>query len=172
MNFILLSALKGRSDLSSKNMSNSIKKHPDVYSWRRVGMEWNARTMGAQVVSRWASTLTATVATTSAAHRRTTRYFLVMTNQWKHPWMEWVVSVCPTFIWKQCYLLLIFSWDLLSELRAEPLISVDCRESEPWKKKKRQQKEKQAELRGAGTTLAQNTVVWAKAVWLSPLFLT
>lgn len=47
------------------------------------------------------------------------------------------------------------------------------KKEEPWKKKKkRQQKEMQAEPRGAGTTLAQNTVVRAKAVWLSPLFLT
>lgn len=49
---------------------------------------------------------------TRTAHRRITHHFLVLTNQWKHPWMEWVVSVCPTFIWKQCYLVLIFSWDL------------------------------------------------------------
>lgn len=27
-----------------------------------------------------------------------------MTNQWKHPWMEWVVSVWPTSEWEQTFL--------------------------------------------------------------------
>lgn len=40
-------------------------------------MEWNARTVGAQAVSRCATT----VATTSAAHRGITHYVLIMTNQ-------------------------------------------------------------------------------------------
>lgn len=44
-------------------------------------MEWNAQTMGAQAVSRCASPLTTTVATTSAAHRGITHYILVLTNQ-------------------------------------------------------------------------------------------
>lgn len=142
--FHSLSVHKGWRDLSSKKHLKIVfkKKHPDVYSWRRVWMEWNAQTMGLKAGSRCASPLKTTAASASAA-QGITHHFLVLPKQWKDPWMEWVVSVCPTFILEQCYLLLIFSWDLRLKLRAEPRISVDWRETEPWKKK-RQQKEKES----------------------------
>lgn len=164
---------KAESICPAKTCQNSIKKTSRCLQLKESWSGVECTIYGAQAVSRCASPLTTIVATTSAAHRGTTHcgIFWSWPNSENTPeWNEWL-SVCPTFIWEQLYLLLFFSWDLLSELRAEPLVSVDWRESEPWKKK-RQQKEKQAELRGVGTTCAQNTVVRAKAVWLSPLFLT
>lgn len=131
---------------------------------------------GAQAVSRCASPPTSTVVTSSARHRGTTHcgiFFSLLIKVWKHHWMEWVFSVCPTFIREQCYLQLFFSWELPSELSELSHLSRGGRASEPWKKKRQQKKEKQAELRGGENYLCpKNTVVWAKAVWSSSLFLT
>lgn len=78
--------------------------------------------------------------------------------------MEWVVSVCPTFIWELHYPLFIFILDLQSERWAAPLVCVDWREGEHWKINKRQQKEKASRIKkGRG-------LLWPKTLLHTSVF--
>lgn len=95
----------------------------------RVGVEWSGvhELRGHRLFSRCVTKSADNHHQCSPKMNHPQWYFLVLG---KNTWMKWVVSVCPTFIWEQCDLLLIFSWDLQSELRAEPFVSVDWRRRE------------------------------------------
>ena len=100
-----------------QNMSKEYKKHPDVYNWRRVGVE--CTNYGAQAVSRYASPSATTVSTTSATQRGTTHYGFFWSSLNCENTPEWIkLLVCALHSWEQSYLPLHFSWDLQWELRA------------------------------------------------------